>query len=111
MPKRPDQRSRAAEAYRAWYWTTRWRKRAKAHLDAEPLCRMCMATGHVTPATVADHIVEHKGDPDLFWNGALQSLCATHHSSTKAREERRGYAIGSSVDGAPLDPGHPWHSG
>jgi hypothetical protein len=30
-------------------------------------------------------------DPVKFWAGPFQSLCHTHHSATKQREEKRGY--------------------
>lgn len=53
---------------------------------------MCQEQGTVTPATVADHVVPHRGDQEAFWSGALQSLCAEHHDSIKQRDERRGYA-------------------
>lgn len=46
--------------------------------------------GKVTPATVADHVEPHGGDPEAFWSGALQSLCAEHHDSVKQRDDRRG---------------------
>ncbi|ATQ70275.1 HNH endonuclease [Methylosinus trichosporium OB3b] len=74
-------------AWRAWYGLRRWRARAKAQLADEPLCRMCAAEGRVTAATVADHIEPHRGDPALFWAGALQSLCAPHHNRAKQRAE------------------------
>jgi 5-methylcytosine-specific restriction enzyme A len=63
-----------------------WQKRRAAHLRAHPLCEYCKRQGLVTPATVADHITPHRGDPALF-AGPLQSLCATCHGSIKAREE------------------------
>ena len=65
-----------------------WRKRRAAHLAGEPLCRMCLTNGRVVAATVADHIVPHRGDRALFM-GALQSLCVHCHSSVKQKEERR----------------------
>jgi 5-methylcytosine-specific restriction protein A len=63
---------------------------SKAQLRCEPLCRMCVAEDQVTPATVADHVIPHRGDYALFWNGELQSLCGHHHNSAKQREEARG---------------------
>ena len=76
---------------------------------------MCMAQGRVTAATVADHIVPHKGNYELFWNGELQSLCAFHHNKTKQRIERGGnskvvdveYSSACDVNGKPIDPNHP----
>jgi 5-methylcytosine-specific restriction protein A len=67
----------------------RWQKRREAQLRAQPLCRYCERKGMLTPASVADHITPHRGDEALF-NGPLQSLCATCHSSDKAKEEARG---------------------
>ena len=64
----------------------RWQKRREQQLRKEPLCRMCEAQGRVTAATVADHVTPHRGDPALF-DGSLQSLCATCHSSVKQRED------------------------
>jgi 5-methylcytosine-specific restriction enzyme A len=71
---------------------------------------MCLDQGHVTAATTVDHIKPHKGDWSLFSDPAnLQSLCPSHHSSTKQREEAVGHAIGCDDAGLPLDPDHPWH--
>lgn len=62
---------------------------------------MCQAEGRVTAASVADHVEQHRGDPVRFWQGALQSLCAPHHDSTKQREER-GLVQAVGEDGWPL---------
>jgi 5-methylcytosine-specific restriction endonuclease McrA len=67
----------------------RWQQRRKAQLAEEPLCRYCKRQGRIVPATVADHITPHRGDPVLF-EGPLQSLCASCHSSAKAKEEQGG---------------------
>jgi hypothetical protein len=82
-----ERRRRDAARWRSWYGLRRWRAKSKAQLAAEPLCRMCQAEGVVTAATVADHIEPHRGDPEKFWNGALQSLCEWHHNRAKQREE------------------------
>lgn len=89
------------------YDTARWRRRRERQLAEEPLCRMCMQLGRVTEATVADHVVPHRGDSDRFYHGALQSLCDSHHSSAKQREEARGYSDALDEDGWPSDPRHP----
>lgn len=65
----------------------RWQMRRLAQLRAYPLCRYCERQGRVTAATVADHIIPHRGDPSLF-AGPLQSLCATCHNTVKRAEER-----------------------
>jgi 5-methylcytosine-specific restriction protein A len=95
--------------YRHWYWTQRWRRKAKAQLRAYPLCARCQEQGHITAATVADHVEPHRGDEQKFWNGALASLCKAHHSRTKQREEGLGYRVDVDEQGFPLDPAHPWN--
>jgi hypothetical protein len=64
---------------------------------------MCLDGGVYVAATVADHIVPHRGDADLFWNGRLQSLCKRHHDVDKKREERSMLPLGCDADGWPLD--------
>lgn len=105
-----DARSRAAEGYRSLYRTSRWRTLRQAQLAASPLCVMCLEDGHTTPATVCDHVdTRDKRDPETFFTGRKQSLCSTHHNSTKQRMEKRGHGVGHDASGMPLDPGHPWN--
>ena len=68
---------------------------------------MCLADNRVTAATVADHVIPHRGDPLLFWQGQLQSLCALHHNSSKRQIENKGFTNHIGRDGWPLDPAHP----
>lgn len=69
----------------------RWQQARARHLREHPLCVMCLAEEHVTVATVVDHIEPHRGDEVKFWDESnWQSLCATHHSSVKQREEAKG---------------------
>lgn len=93
-----------------------WQKARTGHLRSHPFCVYCLRDpayaairtmapssailrcaelGLVAPmASVVDHIEPHRGDQVLFWNKAnWQSLCGTHHSADKQREEaaqRRG---------------------
>lgn len=95
------------------YGLQRWRRKAKAQIDAEPLCRACKAQGRITPAKVADHIVPCGADEDAFWEGELQSLCNDHHQA-KRQAERDGrtwapHRSGAQADGTPVDPSHPWN--
>ena len=83
----------------ALHGTARWQELRAAQLASEPFCRKCRNRGVLTPATVADHVVPHRGDPDLFWNGELQSLCDHCHNSTKQREERSDARIDIDEDG------------
>jgi 5-methylcytosine-specific restriction enzyme A len=91
-----------------WYSLARW-QRIRAHqLAAEPLCCMCKLEGKIEPATVADHIEKHFGDPIKFWQGRLQSLCRQCHEVRKKFIEARGYSRDVNPDtGWPTDPQHP----
>lgn len=111
MRAKPDRRTAAATAYRSWYKTAAWAAIRLRRLAAEPVCRMCGHVGRVTVATICDHVIPHKGDRALFFSfDNTQSLCKRCHDGTKQAEERRGYVIGSDVDGRPLDPSHPWNT-
>lgn len=79
---RTDKQGSAARGY-----NYAWQKRREQHLRAYPLCVYCLP--RLTPATVADHIVPHRGDQALF-DGPIQSLCAACHSSKKQKEEAGG---------------------
>ena len=90
----------------------RWREARASFLREEPLCRKCKEADppRLTPATVVDHVIPHKGNQRLFWDRSnWAGLCTTCHSAVKQREERRGYAIGCDASGAPLDPKHRWN--
>lgn len=101
-------RSNRDPAIHRLYCRKSWRDRRAAQLTNEPLCRYCEAIGLTVAATVADHIIPHRGDLDLF-AGELQSLCSTCHSAVKQREEHggAGYSPAAGTDGWPLDPKHP----
>ena len=91
------------------YGTASWKRRRAAHLREHPLCVMCAELGRIVTASVADHIVPHRGDDAAFWNGPLQSLCAGCHSRHKQAAEASGRVVGTAADGSPLDPDHPWN--
>ena len=97
-----DSRSPEARAYREWYKTPAWRALRAEVLRREPRCRTCALAGNNTAATLADHVVPHRGDPHLFFNiDNLQPLCDVHHTD-KQRIENGGRArtpIG--IDGWP----------
>lgn len=68
----------------------KWQRAREQFLRENPLCVVCTAQGIVTVATVVDHITPHRGDQSLFWRRSnWQSLCSTHHSRDKQREEAR----------------------
>ncbi|MER3367017.1 HNH endonuclease signature motif containing protein [Providencia rettgeri] len=102
----------------------RWAKVRLNYLAKHPLCVMCQEQGRVTAATVVDHITPHRlkdaldsGSAEqiaeaqkLFWDtNNYQSLCASHHNSTKQRMEKSGVVVGCSEDGIPLDPNSHWN--
>jgi 5-methylcytosine-specific restriction enzyme A len=84
ISKQIDQR-RGSSTQRGY--NARWQRARKVFLQKNPLCVECLKEGNVTPATVVDHIVPHKGNYNLFWNESnWQSLCATHHNIKTAKE-------------------------
>lgn len=102
-----DAQRRQDSPTRALYGTQRWRRRSAHQLLMSPLCVMCLARGITCAASVADHIVPHRGDVDAFWGNELQSLCKPCHDRIKQREEARGYSDSIDADGWPIDPRHP----
>ena len=97
--------------HKALYNSASWKRKRLAQLQAEPLCRYCKAAGKITMATVADHIVPHRGNVELFYYGRLQSLCAQCHSGAKQELELTGKLRGCDTDGLPLDANHHWNRG
>jgi hypothetical protein len=95
------------------YHLSRWKGpkgRRLQQLRADPFCRFCAVRGVVTEATVADHVVRWREQPDpetSFWEGELQSLCVQHHNRTKTQIELWGYHNEVDADGYPYDLGHP----
>lgn len=74
----------------------------ESQLNAEPLCRFCLDAEDVVVATVADHVVPHRGDEGLFYDpDNLQSLCAACHNSTKQRIELGQDIVTFGADGWP----------
>lgn len=59
---------------------SRWRAERALFLKRNPLCAQCRRTGRLTPATIVDHIVPHRGDMKLFWDRSnWQPLCKSCH--------------------------------
>jgi 5-methylcytosine-specific restriction protein A len=74
-----------------------WRAARKRYLTVHPLCAECERVGRFTVATVVDHVIPHKGHPDLFWNESnWQALCKPCHDRKTARSDGRfGKKIGT----------------
>lgn len=61
-------------------YDSRWRNARERFIRAHPLCVVCQREGRLSPATVVDHIIPHRGNQQLFWDAAnWQPLCKTHH--------------------------------
>ena len=61
-------------------YDAKWRKVRKLYLQQHPLCSLCQQEGKLTPATVIDHILPHRGDTTLFWDKKnWQPLCKNCH--------------------------------
>lgn len=89
-------------------YDSRWEKARKTFLARSPLCVKCEKQGRVTPATVVDHVIPHRGDRKLFWDSTnWQPLCVECHNRDKQREELRGFDASVGIDGWPIDPRHP----
>jgi hypothetical protein len=97
--------------WHVWYLTARWKRIRRHQLLVEPLCRFCLERGILEPATICDHIEQHRGDVNKFWLGPFMSLCKRCHDSDKRLIEIRGYRPDIGVDGWPLDPLHPANRG
>lgn len=60
---------------------SQWRTARARFLRSHPLCAECMKHGNLTPATVVDHIIPHRGDMKLFWDESnWQALCESCHN-------------------------------
>ncbi len=61
-------------------YDAKWREARKLFLQKNPLCVSCMRDGKLTPATIVDHVIPHRGDQTLFWNKSnWQALCKRCH--------------------------------
>lgn len=68
----------------------RWRQARLAFLDDNPLCIVCQSQGLLTPATVIDHIIPHRGNQARFWDMTnWQALCKSCHDTKTATIDRK----------------------
>jgi len=74
------------QEWQRFYNTKRWKRRRKRQLAKEPWCAECLRANIYTPATDVDHVDPHRGDPELFFKGPVQSLCKSCHSKKTADE-------------------------
>lgn len=68
-------------------YDAQWEKYRKEFLINHPLCEDCLSKKILRAATVVDHIVAHKGDERLFWDGQNhQALCKQCHDMKTIQE-------------------------
>lgn len=68
-------------------YTAAWRKAFLQHV--QPLCQNFLKEGRYTEAPIADHVIPHQGDPELFWDRSnWQGLCKHHHDVKTRREDQ-----------------------
>ena len=96
--QREQDRQRGSSSERGY--GSKWQKASKAFLRAHPLCQCpeCKSGAlRLTPATVVDHIVPHRGDMKLFWDSSnWQSMAKACHDRKTAREDG-GFGRGSGA--------------
>ena len=81
-PAHPYKRAMTAE-YHSLYSTSKWKRMRKYHLHKNSVCVVCGTEYDLQ----VDHVKDHKGDPELFYNwDNLQTLCMTHHSQKTGRD-------------------------
>ena len=67
---------------------SKWQRERRKFLDSNPFCEKCYEEGHLTKATVVDHIKPHRGDQKLFWDrGNWQALCKRCHDRKTLTED------------------------
>ena len=77
-----------ASAHKRGY-TSKWQRRSKQFLKKHPLCVKCKQNGKLTPATVVDHIVPHRGNEELMWSESnWQPLCKHCHDKKTGKDDK-----------------------
>jgi 5-methylcytosine-specific restriction enzyme A len=82
--------------YHYLYKRKRWLQRRRQQLIQHPLCAICFDEGIVKAAVVAHHLVDHHGDPKLFYSSPLRSLCKECHDAIEYGVKR-----GCDINGRP----------
>jgi 5-methylcytosine-specific restriction protein A len=85
--------SKRGNAFQRGY-DAKWKKYRVSFLRKNPLCVQCLEEGRITPATVVDHKVAHKGDNNLFWDPSNhQTLCKHHHDKKTATHDMGSWNV------------------
>lgn len=97
VDKRKEYDKQRRPSYHQWYSGRQWRVLRMHCLKCNPLCAICKQHDKLTPATVVDHIISHKGNVSMFFDtNNLQSLCKQCHDVKTAKED--GYGNKRSSD-------------
>lgn len=73
------QQTRKSAAKRGY--NRNWRKARQVHLAENPQCAMCGKLEGFNESWHVDHIKDHLGDYDVFWDSDnWQTLCPSCHS-------------------------------
>lgn len=71
------------------YQSRRWKLlRQQVMKEENYICRSCKKEGIITKASVCDHIIPVKREPELAWTRFnLQALCKKCHDTKSAKEK------------------------
>jgi 5-methylcytosine-specific restriction protein A len=116
MPRKPDHHRHldAQQPWRAWYKTARWQKlKLQVHIRDGYICQrtriLCLGKHPAPDSPVANHKTPHKGDSILFWDiENIETIAKSVHDGEVQAQEKSGILKGTSHDGRPTDPSHPW---
>lgn len=64
-------------------YDAKWQRMRAKHLQANPLCALCLKAGRRQRGSYVGHIVPHNGDPALFWNTANWQTVCFHHKTVR----------------------------
>lgn len=97
------------------YSTTAWQCLRRAKLWASPLCHPCSLFGRPVPADTVDHVLAITAGGEAFPPlDGLMSMCGNcHRTKTNAVDRAGGKGVrikGTSAEGLPVDPTHPFFS-
>lgn len=88
-PAKPDAAfGRRFNPLKRLYGLKRWKDmRIAQFIKDEQRCALCGHQEKDTSLLVCDHVIPHRGDEALFWNGPKQTLCDFCHKVHKQSQE------------------------
>jgi 5-methylcytosine-specific restriction enzyme A len=77
-----------------WYSTAGWKRLRLYVLHREPICRDPFGLGCRNPSTVVDHVRDHRGDLQMFFDVKnLRGLCSACHDRKTGESVGAGRAV------------------